>query len=139
MRSRGPNLLLHVALVIAMALAIGAPTPGRIGGCNADSSGVPPSEFCVEFQSRACARDRAAGRLDEAGYATCANNISTMCPGFNFPAACSPSQSTVSACYAALVDVSRLNQVATLSSPTLAECEAVCSGGSGGGIDPEGI
>lgn len=139
MRSRGSNLLVHVALVITMALAIGAPTPGRIGGCNADASGVPPDEFCIEFQSRVCARDRAAGRLDEPGYATCANAITGMCGGFNFPAGCAPSQSTVSACYGALVEPSRVSVVATLTTPMLAECEAVCSGGSGGGIDPEGI
>lgn len=135
---RGPNLLLRAAVLIVMALAIGAPTPGHISGCATSTGGVDPESFCTNFQTRVCARDLAVGRIDDAQFAECQGGIAGMCAGFNFAAGCSPSASTAEACYAALVDPARVGTVATLGNPGLPECQTLC-GGSGGGIDPEGI
>lgn len=154
MRSWRPNLLLRAVVLLVMALAIGAPSPGYVGGCQTSSGGVEPSEFCRQFQSRVCARDRAAGRIDEAGYSSCVAQIDPTCSGFNFAAGCNPTQSTAEACYSALVDPTRVGIPATLGMRGLDECIALCSGSgggglgegdlegegsSGGGIDPEGI
>lgn len=131
---RGSNLLLRTAVVIVMALAIGAPTPGRISGCSTGPrTGVDPRVFCEAYENRVCARDLATGALDDAGHGACVGEIDARCSGFNFPAGCEPTESTAQACYGALIDVARLSTPAN----ELPECN-VCSG-SGGGIDPEGI
>jgi hypothetical protein len=135
---RRANLLLRAAVLIVMALAIGAPTPGHISGCSSSTGGVEPETFCVNFQTRVCERDRVAGRIDDAMAAECRNGIGGMCSGFNFPAGCSVSASTAEACYGALVDPPRIGTVATIGNPMLGECTNLC-GGAGGGVDPEGI
>ncbi|AKF06901.1 hypothetical protein [Sandaracinus amylolyticus] len=128
------NFLLRAAVVLIMAMFVGAPTPGYVSGCSSGGSSVDPQEYCRGYNERTCARDRVAGRLDEPGYQACVGQIPLMCSGFNFGPGCNPTQSTVDACFSALVDPMRVGT----DDISLPECQAVC-GGSGGGFEPEGI
>ena len=135
MSARASNLLLRGGVVLIMAMFIGAPTPGYVQGCSSDAtSAVDPEEHCRVYNEIACARDRAAGRIDESERQACVAQIPAMCSGVNFPVGCSPSRSSVDACYEAMRDLSRLS----IDDTALPECQAIC-GGSGGGVDPEGI
>lgn len=117
-----------------MAMFIGAPTPGYVSGCSSGGGDVDPQEYCRGYEERVCARDRVAMRIDEAGYQGCIGQIDAICSGSNFPVGCSPSQATAQACLDALVDPMRVGT----DERDLPECQAIC-GGSGGGVDPEGI
>ena len=134
MSARASNLFLRAGVVVIMAMFIGAPTPGYVSGCSTGASSIDPEEYCRGYNERTCARDRVAGRLDEAGYQTCIGQIDLMCSGFNFAVGCSPSQSTVQTCFDALVDPTRVGT----DDLALPECQAVC-GGSALVVDPEGI
>lgn len=123
---RRSNLLTRAALLIVMALAIGAPTPGHISGCSASTSVVDFQTYCVGFQERVCFREAQAERIDGSGYDACRAAIANECSGGNFPPGCAPSESTAAACYDALTDSSRFDIVATLGNPGLAECQAIC-------------
>ncbi len=133
MSDRRAKILLRALVVGVLALALGGPTPGRIGGCNSETGFADPGEFCVVFEASICARNNAV-TPDEAAAAMCRGGIPTRCAGFNWAPGCAPTDSTANACLDALVDTSRL----ATSPDALGECMALC-GGSGGGIDPEGI
>lgn len=123
--------LLRVGALTILALAIGGPTPGYVGNCDASSGSGPainPRDFCVQRTHNACARDYAAGRLTMATYNDCqgAPHINMVCNGFNFPNGCAPPTSAANACYAALLDGTRLSTTCTFTSATscgLTECQ----------------
>jgi hypothetical protein len=117
-----------------MAIAIGGPTPGYIRGCNVEHGQVDPVAYCRDYEVRVCARERAAGRIDDAMHTACVAAIETQCAGRTWGVGCNPTQASTQACLLALVDIARLHLPAT----ALPECMTVCSGG-GGGFDPEGI
>ena len=119
------TLAFRSVVLSVMALALGGPTPGQIGGCSASAGSVDPEQFCVDYEARICARDQAAGRLDGPGYSGCVGSIATGCEGRNWPVGCAPSSSTANACLDALVDATR---VGTAESD-LPECQALCPGG----------
>lgn len=108
MSARASNLYLRAGVVLVMALFIGAPTPGYVSGCSTATGSVNPQEYCRGYNERVCARDKAAGRLDDSGYAGCIGNIELMCSGVSFPIGCSPSVSAVQACFDALTDPTRV-------------------------------
>ena len=134
------TLLSRIALAIGFMLVLGGPTPGYIGGCSGGAGAVNPGEFCRNFRTRLCARDRAAGRLDMGAHSTCVARIASECSSFTFPVGCSATQSAVDTCYGALVNGDRLGTTCdSLGSCGIGECSfgAIC-GGSGGGAEPEG-
>lgn len=127
------KLILRVVVVLVMALALGGPTPGRLGGCGADAAGaVDPHQFCLDYRTTICARNYALNG-DAGEHDRCRGGVSGACAGFNFEAGCFPSQASTQACLGALVDLARLSTPPDL----LPEC-TFCSG-SGGGMEPEGI
>jgi hypothetical protein len=128
------NLLLRGLAALVVAMSIAGPAPGHIGGCNVETGAVDPVRYCIAYERRVCERDRVAGRIDDAAYATCLRNLDADCAGRNWPVGCSPSEATTQACLDALVDPNRIH----LLSRALPECQAVCPG-SGGGAETGGI
>ncbi len=124
--ARRSNLMTRAALVIVMALAIGAPTPGHISGCSTSSNAADFQSFCVGFEERVCYRDAEAGRLDGDGYDACRASIENRCSGGNFPPGCAPSNSTAQACFDALVKPADFPIEVSLGNPALPECQAIC-------------
>ena len=127
----GRRALLRLGALAILALAIGGPTPGYVGNCDASSNGGPavtPREFCTHRTHNTCARDNALGRFTVSQYNDCQADahINAVCNGFNFPNGCMPPTSAANACYDALLDGSRLGTSCSFT-PTvncgLSECQ----------------
>jgi len=128
------NRFVHATIALFLGLTTCASTPGHITGCSTGSApGANAVGFCRDKETRICARIFAVDN-DAAAHAECVSRIDGMCAGNSWPVGCAPTQATVNACLDALVDPARI----TDPPESLAECAAIC-GGSGGGIDPEGI
>lgn len=82
-------------------------------GMRCDDAGRGPDapEFCRQFRTRICARDRAAARIDDAQRDICLAQIASQCAAFVFPAGCAVTSASLELCYSALVDVTRLDTV----------------------------
>lgn len=132
-RVRASNAILTSLVAMMLGLGTCAATPGHIGGCNSQAGVADPVEFCRQKETRICARTNALNP-DPAMYSTCISQIDTTCAGRNWPVGCAPSEQTTNACLDALVEPGRISIPASM----IPECNALC-GGSGGGIDPEGI
>lgn len=140
MSTRDPKslrrVLLRLGAGVVILLALGGPTPGYVGTCSTDTPAVvDPEQFCVDRKSSECARDRVAGRTDEATYNACANMIESQCTGATWTNGCAPSPQLAGACISALRDMSRL---ATLNA-MIEECyqETLC--GTAPLVTPDGI
>lgn len=134
------TLLVRVALAAGLVLVLGGPTPGYIGGCSTDTAGVDGAEFCRQFRTRLCARDRAASRIDDAQRDTCLASIPSQCTSFVFPVSCTVTQASADVCYQALVNVERLSTTCEgFTTCGIPECvSTTLCGGSGGGAEPDG-
>jgi hypothetical protein len=128
--------LLRLAAGVVILLALGGPTPGYIGSCDAGGARVAdPAQFCVDKRSAECARDLSAMRITMEMYNACSATLLSECNGFNWAAGCSPSPETADACLAALRDPSRLG---TLNSE-IVECNAASLCGAAPLVSDDGI
>lgn len=103
---------LRVLLLLAMAAFILAPTPGNVGGCNADKQLGSYEQFCIDSQALYCARDYRKGFIDDEVYEACLADVEPYCYTTNWnPELCSPppSQRRIDACINALRSVERLS------------------------------
>jgi hypothetical protein len=114
---------------VAPLICGGADCDDSVSGTRCEGDGgtsISAQSYCEGFQVRVCARDHATGRIDAADHEACVAAIPSVCSGIAYPAGCSPTEAVIQACYVALVDVARLDIVATFAMPNLPECD-VCS------------
>jgi hypothetical protein len=112
-------LLGRACVAVLFVLALGAPSPGHIGGCSTTTPVADPEQYCVDKISRICART---------GMACERNTILAMCDGRRWPVGCRPTATETNACLVALVDLSRLS----VPDDMLPECQAICGSNAGG-------
>ncbi len=132
---RARRVLLRLAAGTVALLALGGPTPGYIGSCDAGGSRVAdPDQFCADRRDAECARDAYAGRITREMYNVCRMGIETECSGFNWAGGCSPSPETAAACVDALRDMTRIGTVTS----AIPECMsgALCGTGTAPLVSP---
>ncbi len=132
------RLVLRAAAGTVILLALGGPTPGYIGSCDASGPRVAdPAQFCVDRRQAECARDYYGMRISADMYNACAMTIESSCAGFNWTAGCSPSPETAGACVSALREMSRVGTATAM----IPECymESLCGAAPLVSPDPDGI
>jgi hypothetical protein len=114
------RITVRALVLVTLAITLGAPTPGHIGGCDTSPPEVDPYEFCVQKETLACERDGHSSppRKTAEQVAECNASIADDCFGFQF-AVCEPTRAQADACLDALASIANLQR----ETQSFAECD----------------
>jgi hypothetical protein len=106
----------------ALAVLLGAPAPGSVGGCGDENVPVDPLVFCDKFERLECERRAARSELDGPGKIQCLMDVADECRSFSFEAGCAPTVREADACITALT----LRANIFTEFPDIPECGNLC-------------
>lgn len=96
--NRAGKYVLRLLAGVVLFLALGAPTPGNVGGCGSTVSVADARLFCVDRDQWKCVRDEFAERISVEERDACIAAVEPGCSAFAWPPGCAPTDGQARAC-----------------------------------------